>query len=71
MAEEDNQFRAARLEKLAALKRLGVDPYPYSFERTAEAKQLEQRYADLPVRVRRRQAQKNRRSYRWGGLPSL
>jgi len=45
--DEDNQFRAARLEKLAQLKALGVDPYPYAFPRNAEAGALEQRYADL------------------------
>jgi len=46
-AETDNQFRAARIEKLKALKALGVDPYPYGFERSAEAKELEARYAAL------------------------
>ncbi len=46
--DEDNQFRAARLEKLAQLKALGIDPYPYAFARNAEAAALEQRYADLP-----------------------
>ncbi len=46
-AETDNQFRAARIEKLKALKALGVDPYPYGFERSAEAKELEGRYAAL------------------------
>jgi lysyl-tRNA synthetase, class II len=49
MAEDDNQFRAARLDKLAALRQLGVDPYPYGFERTAEAAALERRYAELPT----------------------
>jgi lysyl-tRNA synthetase class 2 len=49
MAEEENQFRAARLEKLSALRELGVEPYPYGFERTAEAKALEERYAALPA----------------------
>ncbi len=47
--EEENQFRAARLEKLAALRALGVDPYPYGFQRTAEAAELDRRYADLPA----------------------
>jgi lysyl-tRNA synthetase, class II len=46
--EDDNQFRAARIEKLAALRQLGIDPYPYAFARSAEAKELEQRYAALP-----------------------
>ncbi len=53
MAEEreeeqpENQFRAARIEKLKALRALGVDPYPYGFTRSAEAKELETRYAGL------------------------
>jgi lysyl-tRNA synthetase class 2 len=47
MSEEENQFRAARLQKLAALKDLGVDPYPYAFARSAEARALEERYAAL------------------------
>jgi lysyl-tRNA synthetase, class II len=45
--DEDNQFRAARLEKLAALKGLGIDPYPYAFARNAEARVLDGRYATL------------------------
>ncbi len=44
---EENQFRAARLKKLEELRRLGVDPYPRGFARTAEAKALEERYAGL------------------------
>src|SRR5258707_13003060 len=55
MAEEqvepENQFRAARLEKLAALRQLGVDPYPYGFARTAEAREIDQRYPALPAGV--------------------
>jgi lysyl-tRNA synthetase class 2 len=47
--EDDNQFRAARIEKLAALRQLGIDPYPYAFRRSAEARELEQRYAALPA----------------------
>ncbi|HWG79770.1 MAG TPA: lysine--tRNA ligase [Stellaceae bacterium] len=47
--EQENQFRAARLEKLAALRRLGVDPYPYGFARTAEASGIDERYAALPA----------------------
>jgi lysyl-tRNA synthetase, class II len=51
MAEdgEENQFRNARLQKLAALKALGIDPYPYEWRRSAEAKELEARYAALPA----------------------
>jgi lysyl-tRNA synthetase, class II len=47
LEEEENQFRAARLEKLAALRAQGIDPYPYSFPRTADAKALEGRHAGL------------------------
>jgi lysyl-tRNA synthetase class 2 len=47
--EEENQFRAARLAKLTGLRQLGVDPYPYGFTRTAEAREIEQRYAALPT----------------------
>ena len=49
MTEErdDNLFRVARIDKLKALRALGVDPYPYVFARTAEAKDLDARYADL------------------------
>ena len=45
--EEENPFRAARIEKLKALRALGVDPYPYGFEVGATAKELEARYAGL------------------------
>jgi lysyl-tRNA synthetase class 2 len=48
-SDDDNQFRAARLEKLAALRAAGVDPYPYGFDRTAEARDLDRRYAELPA----------------------
>jgi lysyl-tRNA synthetase, class II len=44
---DDNQFRAVRLKKLEELRRLGCDPYPRNFARTAEAKALEERYAAL------------------------
>jgi lysyl-tRNA synthetase class 2 len=44
-----NQFRQARLDKLEAMKRLGVDPYPYRFDRSALAAELEMLHADLPA----------------------
>jgi lysyl-tRNA synthetase class 2 len=47
MSDDDNPFRAARLEKLKALRALGVDPYPDAFARTAKAKELESRYGAL------------------------
>ncbi|HVA13067.1 MAG TPA: lysine--tRNA ligase [Stellaceae bacterium] len=45
--DDENPFRAARIEKLKALRALGIDPYPYGFTVTATAKALETRYADL------------------------
>src|SRR5712672_3288979 len=47
-AEDDDPFRRVRLEKLAALRGMGVEPYPASFARTAEAAELDARHADLP-----------------------
>ena len=47
--EDDDPFRAARLDKLEALRELGIEPYPYAFARTDEAAALEARYADLPA----------------------
>ena len=46
---EDDPFRRVRLEKLDALRGLGLDPYPVSFARTEEAAALEARHADLPA----------------------
>jgi lysyl-tRNA synthetase class 2 len=47
--QEDNQFRRARLDKLAALQTLGVDAYPYGFARSDEAAAIEKRHVDLPA----------------------
>jgi lysyl-tRNA synthetase class 2 len=44
-----NQFRIARLEKLEALKRLGVNPYPYRFDRDRLAADIERDFAELPA----------------------
>jgi len=49
ISEDDDPFRRVRLEKLAALQSLGIDPYPVSFARTAEAAALETRHAALPA----------------------
>src|SRR5580704_16804092 len=46
---EDDPFRRVRLEKLDALRGLGVDPYPVGFARTDEAAALDARHADLPA----------------------
>jgi len=47
MDETENQFRAARLEKLVALRRLGIEPYPYAFPVTATAAALDDKYREL------------------------
>src|SRR5207248_2631697 len=47
-SEDDDPFRRVRLEKLAALRGMGIEPYPVSFARTDEAAALETRHADLP-----------------------
>jgi len=49
MDDADDPFRRVRLEKLAALRGLGIDPYPVAFARTDEAAALEARHAALPA----------------------
>jgi lysyl-tRNA synthetase class 2 len=45
----DDPFRAVRLAKLETLRGMGIEPYPVKFERSAEAAELDDRYADLPA----------------------
>src|SRR6266481_6154286 len=45
--DAQDPLRSVRIGKRDSLKALGVEPYPYSFERTHEADQLERRYAGL------------------------
>ena len=47
--ESDDPLRAVRLQKLEALRELGVDPYPVGFARSDEAAALDVRYAALPA----------------------
>ena len=47
--DEEDPFRRVRLDKLAALRDMGIDPYPVSFERSDEAAALDRRYAELPA----------------------
>ncbi len=44
-----NQFRQARVEKLAAIKALGIDPYPAHFEPKDQAAALATEFAELPA----------------------
>ena len=47
MNDGDDPLRAVRVQKRDRLKALGIEPYPYGFERTHETGELEQRYAGL------------------------
>src|SRR5438270_11951194 len=50
-SEYDDPLRRVRLEKLAALRDMGIEPYPVAFSRDAEAADLEKRHADLPAGI--------------------
>lgn len=43
-----DDLRATRLEKVAQLRELGVNPYAYRWESTHHAADLQSKYADLP-----------------------
>src|SRR5215470_16595319 len=43
----EDPLRTVRIGKRDSLKALGIDPYPYSFERAHEAAALDHRYAGL------------------------
>jgi lysyl-tRNA synthetase, class II len=45
--DAEDPLRSVRIDKRDGLEALGIDPYPYSFERTHEAVQLERRYTGL------------------------
>ena len=47
MNDDDDPLRAVRVGKRDRLRELGIEPYPYNFERTHEAGELEGRYAEL------------------------
>jgi lysyl-tRNA synthetase class 2 len=49
MSDNEDPLREVRIEKRNRLRALGKEPYPYSFERTHEASELERRYAGLAV----------------------
>lgn len=42
-------IRQARVQKLAELADKGINPYPYSYNKDANAKDLQEKYKDLPV----------------------
>ncbi len=45
---EGGRLRSERLRKLAELKEQGINPFPYKFERTACASELQEKYKGLP-----------------------
>jgi lysyl-tRNA synthetase class 2 len=45
--DAEDPLRSVRIGKCDSLEALGIDPYPYNFERTHEASQLERRYTGL------------------------
>ena len=45
--DAEDPLRSVRIGKRESLEALGIDPYPYRFERTHEAGQLERHYAGL------------------------
>src|SRR4051794_2320157 len=51
MSDGEDPLRAVRVGKRDSLAARGIDPYPYSFERTHEASDLERRYAGLAAGV--------------------
>lgn len=50
--EAENDQKAARLEKLAAIRALGIDPYPYRYDTSTSAAALHERHAALENDVR-------------------
>lgn len=47
MESEGGRLRAERLRKLGALRDQGINPYPYTFDRSARASELQEKYKDL------------------------
>ena len=44
-------IREGRIQKLTDLIDMGVNPYPYTFDKTANAKTLQEKYKDLEAGV--------------------
>jgi lysyl-tRNA synthetase, class II len=47
MNDAEDPLRAVRIGKLESLRAQGIDPYPYGFDRSHEAAELERHYAGL------------------------
>jgi lysyl-tRNA synthetase, class II len=48
-ADDEDPFRRVRLDKLATLRGMGIDPYPVGFARSHQAAEIEARYGELPA----------------------
>src|SRR5437660_8274997 len=48
-ADDDDPLRRVRLDKLEALRGMGIDPYPVGISRSDQAAELDERYAGLAV----------------------
>lgn len=48
---DSSRLRNERLRKLQALKESGTNPYPYGFQRTHKAAELQELYKDLPAGI--------------------
>ena len=44
-----NAIRNTRIQKLTELADKGINPYPYSYDKNASAKALQEKYKDLPA----------------------
>tara|TARA_Y100000310_G_C20690365_1_gene821798 strand:- start:2460 stop:3926 length:1467 start_codon:yes stop_codon:yes gene_type:complete len=47
MSKEDLEIRKRRLEKLEFLKKQGINPYPYSFNKKNTAKEIKEKFSKL------------------------
>ena len=47
----DNPLRAEKRKKLTKLRELGINPYPYSYERTASAQELRAKHGEILPRT--------------------
>ena len=45
--EKDNPIKAEKRRKLNDLRKLGINPYPYNFERNSSAQELKTKFAHL------------------------
>ncbi len=47
--KKDNPLRAEKRRKLGKLRELGINPYPYSFDRTASIAEIRAKYGETPA----------------------